>query len=167
MSTAGAECVMRADRDEIGAGFGVRADGFERDSAGKFDCGAAVDVADPFTGFGWSEIIEQQMRGAAGERFVELGARAHFDLDRNAGMFHSIQCRAHAARGRDVIVLDENRVEESHAMIGDAARARRHFLELAQAGRGFARVENAARCLPPRPHICAPASRCRSSAVEN
>ena len=132
---------------------------FERNSPGKFDRGAAIDVADPFAGFGWSEIIEQQMRSAAGERFVELGAGANFDLDRNIGMLQQHpKPRARLPR-RDVIVLDENRVEEAHAVVRYAAGARRHFLQVAQARGGLAGIENAAGGTFHRVDVSAPQGR--------
>ena len=54
-----------------------------------------------------------------------------------------------AARRRDVIVLDQNRVVEAHAVIGDAARGRRRLLQPPQTRRGFARIEHACTsCLP-------------------
>ena len=70
------------------------------------------------------------------------------DLD-----FHRYFCLA-AFRGRhrrrdgagrhDVIFLDENSVEQSHAMIVAAAHAHRVFLRGAQSGNGLARIEQAA-----------------------
>ena len=44
---------------------------------------------------------------------------------------------ADAARRRDVVVLDEHRVEQAEPMVGAAARTHRVFLEGAQAGRGL------------------------------
>src|SRR5437660_12761311 len=41
-----------ATGDEVSAGLGVGADVFERDAAGEFDLGAAIDVLDPLAGFG-------------------------------------------------------------------------------------------------------------------
>ena len=61
-----------AGRDEIGSGFGVGADGFERDAAGEFDCGAAGNFADPRSGFGGSEVIEEEVVGAGVEGFTEF-----------------------------------------------------------------------------------------------
>ena len=51
---------------------------------------------------------------------------------------------ADAARRGDVVVLDQDGVEESHAVVGDAAGGGGHFLQQAQAGRGLARIEHAA-----------------------
>ena len=49
----------------VGAGFGVRTRGGERDAAGKFNCGAACDMGDPFPGLGRSQVVQEQVRRAA------------------------------------------------------------------------------------------------------
>ena len=126
-----------AGGDEIGAGLRVGAHGFESDAAGEFDLGAAGDLADPLGGFGGREIVEQEMGGAAVERFAQFGAGADFDFDRagRAARARSMAL-AHSAGGGDVVVLDQNRVVEAHAVVGDAAGGGGRLLQ-ARAGRAW------------------------------
>ena len=70
-----------AGGDEVGADVGVIADVVQGDAAGEFDFGAAGDFADPVGGFVRREVVEQQVGGAAIERFVEFLAGADFDFD--------------------------------------------------------------------------------------
>jgi hypothetical protein len=51
---------------------------------------------------------------------------------------------ADASGGGDVVVLDQDRVEEAHAVIGDASGGRGALFEGAHSGGGLARVEDAA-----------------------
>src|SRR5262249_10239370 len=107
-----------AGGDVVGAGFGVGADGFERDAAAQFDLSAASDFGDPVSGFGGGEVIEEEVRGAGIEGFAELFAGAHFDFGgASAGGAGSLDGGAHSAGGGDVIVLDQDRVVEAHAVI--------------------------------------------------
>jgi hypothetical protein len=56
------------------------------------------------------------------------------------------QCLADASGGGDVVVLDQDCVEEAHAVIGDASGGGGALFEGAQSGGGLARVEHAALC---------------------
>src|ERR1035441_5204553 len=84
------------------------------------------------------------MLGAGIERLVEFGAGADFDFDIEGGGANSLDGVADSAGGGDVIVFDEDGVEESHAVVGDAACGRRGFFERAQPRGGLAGIENAA-----------------------
>ena len=83
--------------------------------------------------------------GAGFERLVQFGAGAHFDLDGQAGRTGALERRPHAAGGGDVVVLDQDGVEEAHAVVGDAAGRGGGFFQRAHARRGLARIEHAAR----------------------
>ena len=131
----------RADGDEVGFGFGVGADGVERDAAGEFGGGAAVDVADPFSGFRRGEVVEEEALCAAGEGFVEFGAGADFDFG-GLGL-DTFEGGTDATGGGDVIVLDEDGVVQTKTVVGDAAGRGGLFLEQAEAGGGFAGIEDA------------------------
>src|SRR5262249_13597946 len=132
-----------AGGDVVGAGFGVGADGFERDAAAQFDLSAASDFGDPVSGFGGGEVIEEEGRGAGIEGFAELFAGAHFDFGGGAaGGAGSLDGGAHSAGGGDVIVLDQDRVVEAHAVIVGAAGLRGGFFERAESGSGFAGIED-------------------------
>ena len=79
-------------------------------------------------------------------KFIE---RADFDLDRQPGRARILDCLAHSTRRRDVIVLDQDRVEQAHAMVCHSARGRGGLLQTAQPRRGLAGIEHpAVRCLP-------------------
>ena len=133
-----------AGGDEVGADVGVVADVFEGDAAGEFDFGAAGDFADPVGGFVGGEVVEQQVGGAAVEGLVEFLAGADFDLDGESAGAGAFERVAHAAGGGDVIVLDQDGVVQAHAVIGDASGGRGGFFQGAQAGSGFAGVEDLA-----------------------
>src|SRR5450432_3649817 len=87
-------------------------------------------------------VIEQDARRPTGERFLDFGARSDLDFDRLAGLAGFHHSLADASRESNVIVLDEHRVVEAHAMVGYATGRGGHFFEDAEAGRGFAGVEN-------------------------
>ena len=140
----------RADGNSIDAGFGKVANIGERDSAGGFDRDAVVGIARMGAGYGLareigSEIVEENGIGALGQGFIELGNRVDFNFDPS-------HCAAICLRGADggrdaasqahVIFLYEDRVIEAKAMICAATGADGVLFERAQAGRGFARIEN-------------------------
>lgn len=131
----------RADGDEVGFGFGVGANGVEGDAAGEFGGGAAVDVADPFGGLRRGEVVEEEALCAAGEGFVEFFARADFDFG-GLGL-DTFESGADTTGGGDVIVLDEDGVVQTEAMVGDAAGRGGLFFEQAETGSSFAGIEDA------------------------
>ncbi len=75
----------------------------------------------PFARFFRAEIVKQKFLCAGCQSFVEFGARANFNLHRQQRVFDRGERSVNASRGCDVIVLDQHRVVQSHAMIGDAA----------------------------------------------
>src|SRR5205809_4799031 len=87
------------------------------------------------------------MRGACLESIEKLLPGPYFDFDRQRrGVTRGVDCAADATSGGDVIVLDENRVVEAHAMIRDSSGGGGHLFETAQAGRGLASIEDATAC---------------------
>ena len=54
-----------------------------------------------------------------------------------------LQCRADAAGRHDVVFLDQDAVEQADAVVVSAAGAHRVLERHAQAGNGFARIQNA------------------------
>ena len=67
-----------------------------------------------------------------------------FDFDGQGAGAHALHGVADAARRRDVVVLDQDGIEESHAVIGHAAGRGGRLLQKAQTRRGLARVEHPA-----------------------
>src|SRR5260370_23000222 len=110
-----------AHRNEVRAGFGIGADGIERDASRKLYRRALVDDAHPFARFFRAEIVKQKFLCAGCQSFVEFVARANFNLHRQQRVFDRGERSVNASRGCDVIVLDQHRVVQSHTMIGDAA----------------------------------------------
>ena len=93
-------------------------------------------------------MLSSRMRGTpAATRGLDLLERGALDLDRHAlrSARASAQPRGlpHAAGQRRVVLLDEDRVVEPAAMAHPAAGPHGLLLELAQARRGLARVEDA------------------------
>ncbi len=78
------------------------------------------------------------------ERFVQLIRGADFDFDGESGLLRVFDRLADAAGGRDVVVLDQDRVIEAHAVVCHSARGRGRFFEMAHSGRGLARIEHLA-----------------------
>ena len=88
----------------------------------------------------------------------EFLERAHFDLDhlRAAAVPQgALQRRHHAARERNVVVLDQHAVAEIEPMVGAAAAAHRPLVEHAQSGRGLARIQNGCLGAGDRVHVLA------------
>src|SRR5580704_7601390 len=76
-------------------------------------------------------------------QFVE---RTNFDLDyllAAAVLVSPFQCGRDPAGQCDVIVLDEHAIRQIQAVVVSAAAAYRIFVEHAQSGRGFSRVQDA------------------------
>jgi len=97
----------------------------------------------PCFGFARAEIVEQKMIGLIGERFIEFVHGADFDLDwQLRGGARVGDCARDTACRRDVIVLDQDGVVETHAVVGGASAAEAAFFEFAKAGGSLARVEN-------------------------
>ncbi len=101
-----------------------------------------ADEIDLYRGLLRRQVVQQQPRRSQFERFFDLGARADFDFDRLTGRLGPFDRLAHASREANMIVLDQHRVVQTHAMIHDAAGRRCHLFEHSQAGRGLAGVEN-------------------------
>ena len=95
------------------------------------------------------EIVEHDaVHASCGEHFVDVFERTHFAFDRNVLAFcleigfGSFDGRADAACKVYVVVLQQNHVEQSHAVILTAADLDGHLVQYAHARGGFARVEN-------------------------
>ena len=91
--------------------------------------------------------------------------RAHFNLHQ---LLSRDDCATRApaparpSRQRDVVVLDQHAIAEVETMVGAAAAAHRVLFQHAQAGRGFAGVQDRRRSRRRRPRSGASAWRCRS-----
>ena len=122
-----------ADGDVVDAGFGDFADGGGGDSAGSFEfeglCGVGVH------GYGFAhclqrEIVEHGDIGAGGDGLLQFGQILDFDLDRDSsgaalgGGYRG----GDRTRGHDVIFLDEDSIEQAHAVVVTAADAHRVLL---------------------------------------
>ena len=92
------------------------------------------------------EIVQQQVVRPGSQRLAQFLPRADFDLDRQPLAACALQGLPHAARRGNVVVLDQDRVEQSHAVIGDAAGRGRPLLQPPQSGSGLARIQHAAVC---------------------
>src|SRR5579884_4307041 len=133
----------RARRDEIGAALGVRARSMGRDAAGQLHCRPSINGANPLRGFLRHEVVEEDVLCSMSQGLIELLPRAHFDLDGHSAVLRSLHRLGNAAGRGYVIVLDQNGVEQAHAMILRAAGLGRHFLQPPQPRCRFARIEHA------------------------
>ncbi len=139
----------QADGDEIDTGVGVGANIFQTNSAGAFQGNSALEMGAALDGaanvFG-RHVIEEDGFGAMRERILEILGRAHFYLDglRAATVANcTLEGGDNSAGESDVIVLDQDSIRKIESMILTAAAAYGVFVDHAQAGSGFASIENA------------------------
>ena len=92
-----------------------------------------------------AHVVEQQEVGAGAERVGDLVEVAALDLDREIGLgpARAVDGLGEAAGQGDVVLLDQDRVVEAHAVVAPAARRDRGLLQLAQPRRRLAGVEDA------------------------
>ncbi len=137
----------RAGRQIIDAGLGDRRGGFKRDPARGFEHQLAGDHLDRGAHVVRAHVVEQRhIRAARVQHLAQLIERIDLDLDLHQMSGDGLRALEHgrdAARDRDVVVLDQDRVVEAEAMIEAAAAAHRVFLQRAQAGRRLARAADA------------------------
>ena len=113
------------------------------DVARALRLGTPVDKRDGLRHGGVVHVVEHDDVGAGFHGLAHLVERfaLHLDLAHERGVG---ACRrhglSHAARGRDVVVLEHDAVGEVVAVIAPAARADGLLLEHAHVRRGFARV---------------------------
>src|SRR4051812_6203888 len=111
---------------EVDAGFGDGGCGRFGDGAGRFGDAAAAHLWDGRAQGRGRHVVEEHHVGADREHVVELRQRVDLDLDLLAGggcvgRFERVR---NAAGGGDVVVLDQDRIKESEAVIDTAAAAR-------------------------------------------
>ena len=126
-----------ADRYEVHACFGVFAQRVERDAAARLRFAASGDLRDGLPRQFRGEIVEHDaVHASCGEHFVDVFERTHFAFDRNVLAFcleigfGSFDGRADAACKVYVVVLQQNHVEQSHAVILTAADLDGHLVQL-------------------------------------
>ncbi len=131
------------DRDDVDAGFGDGAHGFEIDPARGFQDRLAGRQLYGFGVHVEREVVEQQDVRLERQGFLELGDRIDFDFDLHCmpdpglGAFHRGR---YATADSDVIVLDQDGVVEAVAMVMAAAALDRVLLQGAQVRQGLARA---------------------------
>src|SRR5581483_1996990 len=134
----------RADGHEVDAGLGVGADGGERHAAGCLELGAAGDGADRLAHLLGAHVVEEDPRRSGFDRLEHLLERLRLDLHREAcGVaVEGGERLADAARDTDVVLLDEDAVVETGAVVRAAAAADGVLLERAEPRRRLPRVED-------------------------
>ena len=145
MSTAGAECVSAPTDTKsapVAASFG---NPIERDAAGNLDLRAARARAGPLRECSSIDMLSTStMSAPAASASSTCPQRLRLDLDGQPGPTSTRRGhgRRDSASQPDVVVLDQNRVEETDAVIRGAAGANRVLLQHAQRRRRLARVEH-------------------------
>ena len=115
-----------------------------RDAARGLELGAAGDERDRVGGQRRAHVVEQDACRTCTERLPHLVERLGLDLDRK----RSVAFGEHSERGgnpageAEVVLLDEDRVVETGAMVAAATAADGVLLEGAQPGSRLARVED-------------------------
>ena len=136
---------QRADRNQIDAGLGDRADGFEGDVAGNFEHEPSLRRSRAPCGCRRASCCRAGSRRRRLERFFNLRERLAFDLDSKAYAARAARALDRGvdrAGRRDMVVLDQHAAVEAEAMVVPAADADRILLDDAQARMGLARVDN-------------------------
>jgi len=115
---------QRSDGDDVDPGFRGGRRPFERHASRSLDDRAAA--RDPHRALHHRvvHVVEQHRIGARGDRLAHLLERVALDLDDRAGRrvrARPLNCRADRTRGRQMIVLDEDRVGEAHPVVRSAA----------------------------------------------
>src|SRR5579872_6786157 len=131
-----------AGGNEIGPGFGEGANVFERNTAGDLGLRAVIDEANFDSGLLRRHVVEQQSVSSTGKRVFDFGSGADLDFDRFLGGPGALDRGADAAGQPDMVVLDQDRIVQAHAVIHGSARGGGHFFQDAEAGGGLARIEN-------------------------
>ncbi len=94
---------------------------------------------------GEAEVVEQDQRRARRQRLFKLVQGFHLDLHADGAacqLERRLQNLRNAARRRDMVFLDQDAVVQPHALVLSATGPHRVFLGDAQAGQGFARIED-------------------------
>ncbi len=138
-----------ADGNAVHPGFGHCAHRVQRDVARCFEQGAAVGDLHRVAHIGEAEVVEQDHRGTGSQGQVQFVEAFDFDLDEFAAILRvlgDLLGRCHGLRnatgGMDVVFLDQDAVVQPHALVLSATGPHRVFLGDAQAGQGFARIED-------------------------
>ena len=137
----------RADRDQLDAGGGDPGHRLEVDAPGCLEPRrrpGGVAGANRGPQLTLVHVVEQQPVGACGQRLGDLVgvAALDFDLELGVGGGGELDGAADPAGDRDVVLLDQDRVVEAHAMVAPAAGGHRALLERAQTGGRLAGVED-------------------------
>ena len=135
---------QRADRDEVDAGLGDRADVVERDAARGLELGPPADERDRLARAGPGVMLSSRIRSApAASASSHLLERLALDLDLGAGVLQRSSTAAPIRPAtRRWLSLIEDPVVEPEAVVPAASAAHRVLLERAQSGRRLARVED-------------------------
>ena len=140
-----------AGREIVDAGLRDRRSSLQRDPARGFKYQPARDHLDRRAHVLGAHVVEQRDIGAAClEHLAQLIERIDLDFDLHQMPGDSLRAGEHgrdAARDCDVVVLDQNRVVETEAVIEAAAATHRIFLQRAQPRRGLAGAANPRACV--------------------
>src|SRR5690606_37677721 len=134
-----------ADADDVHAGLGDGANGVEVHAPGRLQHGPAGGQGDRLAQLVGAEVVEHDHVGTVLQRLPKLVevVDLHLDLHQVTGEGAGApQGLADRAAGGDVVVLDEDRVVETEAVVHSAAATHGVLLEVAQAGRGLASVDD-------------------------
>ncbi len=146
MSSTGAECVSRADRQVVDAGLGDGPGAVQRQPAGRLELGPAGDELD-----GMRAGRRASCCRAGGSVAPASSASSTCSTVSHSTSTSTSGNSSRTARtprptppaASDVVVLDERRVGEPHAVVGAAAAAHGVLLQRPQARAGLAGVEDA------------------------
>src|SRR6266545_2781429 len=124
----------RADRYVIGAGLRELRDALERHAARQLRLRAPGNPPDRFPDVLDRKVVDQDDVGARGNRLVHLRETLRLDLDRHflTRGLHRSHYHDPAAPETNMVVLDQDPVVESRAMVRAAAGAHGVLLERAK-----------------------------------
>src|SRR5262245_39902378 len=140
-----------ADGDQIYSGFCEQSNVREIDSARGFEHRAALiffaltNNLDRLLNYLGSHIVEQQNVGSRVESFFDLFERGDLDFDlmqMSRDLARAVDGAGDATHHRQVIVLDQDAVIESQAVVASAADRHGVFFKHSQSGSRLARVHD-------------------------
>ncbi len=132
-----------ADRDIVHAGFGDCAQGAVVDAAGGFQFGAAGGDGYGLAHLVQAQLVEHDDVRSGLKRLLQFRQAFHFDFHRLAGgdLVGGLDGLGDAAAGGDMVFLDKEGIKQADAVVVAAAAGHSILLRQAQAGQGFAGVE--------------------------
>ncbi len=133
-----------AHRDIVDSRLGDLPDTHQVDVAGRLQAGTSMRHLNRLAEIVQTEVIEQDMGCASRQCLAQLGKGLDLDLDLHPGgcTMGRHDRLSDGACGHDVVLLEQDRIVEAHAMVMATAATDRILLLHTQAGHRLAGIED-------------------------